>query len=137
MTSADLFRGDLAVERVLDGLLDLVCGVFQLGQRDWALFAGAEHAVEDLVAVKLLAAAVTLDDDDGQTLDGLIGGEPLLTLQAFAAAADAQTIVRVAGIDDFAFLIAAIRALHGENSSHLLRTGACVRASCTSAHFLL
>ena len=50
-------------------------GRLQRGQGDRALLARAEHAAEDLLAVKALAAAVLLHHDDGQALDGLIGRE--------------------------------------------------------------
>ena len=42
------------------------------------LLTGADHAVDELVAVEALSAAVLLDDHDGQALHRFIGGEALL-----------------------------------------------------------
>ena len=77
-----------------------------------ALFARADHAVQDLALVKALAAAVLFDDDHRQALHRLIGGEALGTREALAPAADAAALFGRAGINDLALFVSAIGTFH-------------------------
>ena len=80
------------------------------------LFTGTDHAVEDLIPVECLAGTVPLDHDDGQGLHIFICSKPALAIHALTAAADAQTVFRVAGINDLAVLVAAKRTFHGKSA---------------------
>ena len=77
-----------------------------------ALFARADHAVQDLALVKALAAAVLFDDDHRQALHRFIGGEALGAREALAPAADAAALFGRAGINDLALFVSAIGAFH-------------------------
>ena len=45
-----------------------------------ALVKGPDHGIEDLISVKILVGAISLDNDNGQTFHHLIGREPTLAL---------------------------------------------------------
>ena len=96
----------------MQALLDLLRNLLQLGQGDGAFFTGLEHASKQLIPVKRLTAAILLDHHKRQAFHCLIGGEPLVALQALPAAADTGPLVRGAGIDDLTFQVAAKRTLH-------------------------
>ena len=68
---ADLARRAFALEPVLQLLLDLVGNVLEIAESDGALLARLEHAVDELVLVERLAAAVALDNDERQALHNL------------------------------------------------------------------
>ena len=109
---ADVLGADLALEGVLQGLLDLVCLLLKHLERNGALFARADHAVQDLALVKALAAAVLFDDDHRQALHRFIGGEALGAGKALSPAADAAALFGRAGINDLALFVSAIGAFH-------------------------
>lgn len=54
---ADLLGRDLALERALQLLLDLVGDLLQHRQRHLALVAGTHHSVDELALIKALTAA--------------------------------------------------------------------------------
>ena len=113
----DLIGADLSVQRVLNGLLDFCCDPVQLCHFDLALVKSPDHRLQDLIPVKRLAGAIPLDYDDGQTFHCLIGCKSALADKALSPATDTQSIFRMAGINDLAFLVAAKWASHGEISS--------------------
>ena len=86
--------------------------LLQHRQRHLALVTGAHHAVDELALIKALAAAVTLDDDEWERFNDLIGRKALLAGKALAAAADGCALLRRAGINDLALGKAAKRAFH-------------------------
>jgi len=104
------------LEVVHDELADLGGGAFALGcvheeglacvddgleprGGDGALFAGAQQAAENLLALKALAAAVFFDDHVGNFVDALVGGEAAVALLAFTAAADGVGLFAFARVD--------------------------------------
>ena len=104
--------GNLAVIGVEQLLLNAVHGGIQLGVADGALLAGAQHAVQQLLAVKDLAGAILLHDHQRDRLNDLVGGKALFAVQALAAAADLFTVLRRAGVDDLGVNFTAIGAFH-------------------------
>ncbi|MPN47900.1 hypothetical protein SDC9_195504 [bioreactor metagenome] len=102
---------------VLKLLLDFIGGLFQSGQRNRPFLAGFEHAGEQFALVEGLAAAVFFDDHEGQALHGLVGGEPLMTGQAFPAAPDTRALVGRAGVHHLAFRVITIRTFHSVQAS--------------------
>ena len=89
---ADAGGGNLGLQRILKLHLDGGHHRIHLAAGHKPLVAGADDAVEHLVAVEALAGFVLLHHRDRNRLDGLVGGEPLLTVQTFAAAPDGRTV---------------------------------------------
>src|SRR5208283_2221118 len=111
---ADLAGLALALGGLDDEGLRLIDDLLQLADRHRTLLACAHQAVEYLLAVKALAAAVFLHHHVRDFVDALVGGEALLALQAFAAAADGIGFLALARIHDFVILKPAEGAFHGE-----------------------
>jgi hypothetical protein len=103
----------------LDGLLNLGGNAIQIVYVHFPLVEGTDHGVEDLIPVKALTGAIPFDNDNGQTFHDLVGGKSALAFQALTAAADAQAVFGVAGIHNFAVLIAAKRTFHGKSAPFL------------------
>ena len=110
---ADLSRGNFPFHLVLQCLLDLAGDLLQRSHGNGTLFTGLQHAAQQLALVKGLAAAVTLDDHQRKTFHDLIGGEALVTLQTFAAAANAAALLSGTGVYNFAFQMGTIGTFHG------------------------
>jgi hypothetical protein len=113
---ADLGGGGLAPGGFVDHTFDFVDDGFEFRRRDRALFAGFEEALEDLLALEALAAAIFLDDHVGNLVDALISGKPPRAFEAFTAAADGVAGTALAGINYFVIEMRAERALHSEAS---------------------
>ena len=105
-TNALLFAGLLKL------LLDVVDEVFDLRQRDGALFTGGADAGDDLVVVERLAPAVALHDHRQDLFDPLVGGEALRAGVALAPATDHLAVLGQARVDDLVLAVRAERALH-------------------------
>src|ERR1051325_1812753 len=97
-------RRDLVGDAVHDFLNGLMA--------DGPLLARALDAVEELFAREQLAAAVALDDHQPRVFDLFVGREAKTAAQAFAPTADGRPLLRTPGVDDFVFLLAALRATH-------------------------
>jgi hypothetical protein len=97
---ADVARRQLAVERILNVLFNLIGDGFQLRGRDGALFGRAEEAGEHLVAVKGLTLAVLFDDHVWDLVDALVRRESAPALEALAATADRAAVLRFTRIND-------------------------------------
>ena len=109
---ADAAGGDLPIHLVLERLLDLLGDLLQGIKGHRPLLTGPDHPVEELAAVKGLAAAVLLDDHHGQRLHDLEGGKTLVTLQALPAAADAGAVLGRPGVHDLAVDVTAKGTFH-------------------------
>lgn len=79
-----------------------------LGSGHGALGAGKADALEELLAVKLLAGAGLFDDERRGEDGALVGGETLSAFFTFAPAPDAPTRV-VSGVEHPGIVILAIR----------------------------
>ena len=62
--------------------------------RDRALFAGLDHAADDLLALDGFAGSVAFDDPQLGPLDLLVGGVAVGASEAFATAADGGAVLR-------------------------------------------
>ncbi|HEY2047072.1 MAG TPA: hypothetical protein VGG93_10880, partial [Candidatus Udaeobacter sp.] len=62
--------------------------------------------------VERFMCSITLHYTKVRAFDLLISGEAIFTLQTFAAAADARSIPRLTGIDDFVITRPALGATH-------------------------
>ena len=82
-------------------------------RRDRPLLAGARDALDDLLAVERLAAAVLLHDVRQDLLDALVGREPPGAPEALAPAAGRLPVLRLARVDDPILEVSAPRAAHG------------------------
>ena len=90
----------------------LVHDLLEFTDRYRTLFTGAHQSIEDFLAVKTLAASVFLDHHVGDFFDALVGGEALLALEAFAAAADGVGLFTLARIHNFVVFKPAKGAFH-------------------------
>ena len=115
---ADHVGRDLAVKGVLQQILDLVNDLLKSINGDRTLFTGSHHTVEELVSVKRLARLVLLDDYHRNALDDLVGCESFAAIETFSSATDPFALIRWAGINNFAFIKAAIWTLHGDTSKY-------------------
>ena len=110
--AADVLRGDFAVHRVADIALDLIDEVQDALHRDIALVTRPYDAVEDLVALEYLAAAIVLDDHERELLDDFVRREALAAGTALAAAAYRHAVIRRARVDDAAVFVFTIGTSH-------------------------
>ena len=110
---ADVHGGDLPLVAVQQRLLDAVHRGFQRLVAYLPLFTGAQHAAQQLLAVKGLAGAVPLDHHQGHGLHDLVGREALGAAQALPAAANFLSVLGGAGIDYLGIQFAAVRTFHG------------------------
>src|SRR5258708_8040900 len=110
---ADLTRRDLHLAGRPQLRLDLVDGCLDRRGRDVALLTSGHQPVEELLAVEVLAAAVLLDDVEGDVLDPLVRRETLVALQAFAPPPDRLTGVRIARVDNLELLVTTIWSPQG------------------------
>src|SRR5690606_31552624 len=102
--------GDFGTTEALEVRLDLVHELFQRSRGKRALDAGDADAAEELVAVELLPAAVTLDDHEGSGLDPLVGGEPHAAPDALPPPSD--LLAGIAGVGHLRVRSATVRATH-------------------------
>ena len=104
--------GNLAVVGVEQLLLNTVDRSVKLGIADRTFFTGAQHAVQQLLAVKHLAGAVLLYDHQRNCLNDLVGRKALFAVQALTAAANLLAVLCRAGVDDLGIHFTAIGAFH-------------------------
>ena len=109
--------GDFPFQIVLNGLLDFGGDALQIIHVHLPLVEGPDHAVDDLVPVEVLPGTVALHHDDGQGFHNFIGGKPAQAAHALPTAPDAQSVIGVTGVDNFAFLLSAKRTFHGRSHS--------------------
>jgi len=103
---------NLTIQRVLDDLLNLVCNRFQISHRYRPLFTCTNHTIQDLIAVKRLAAIILLYHDHGKAFNCFIRGKTLLTGKTLSSATNGCAVIRMTGVNDLTLLITAIRTLH-------------------------
>src|SRR5208337_158683 len=94
--------------------LGFIDDLFEFADGHGALLAGAHQPVEHFLTVKTLASAVFLYHHVRNFVDALVGGEALLALQAFAAAADGVRLLALARIHDLVIFKPAEGTFHGE-----------------------
>lgn len=109
---ADLAGGAFALGRVDDEGFGFIDDGLHLGGGDIAFLAGLEQAVEDLLAVETLAAAVFLDDHVGDLVDALVGGKAFFAALALAPPPDGIGFLALARVDDAILTETAVGALH-------------------------
>src|SRR5581483_3009632 len=114
--------GALALGRIDDQAFGVVDDLLQLAHRHRALLARPQQAVQHLLPLEFLAAPVFLHHHVRDFVDALIGGEALLALQAFAAAANRFAFFAFARIDDFVVFMAAEGTLHLERAGGARRS---------------
>src|ERR1700680_715801 len=90
---------------------------------DRALFERFLHAVQQLLLVERLTAAIALDARGQQQLRRLEGSEALRAAQAFAPPADLPPFARDARVDDLSLRVTAKRTMHGQCLSGVRRRG--------------
>ena len=109
---ADFARFTFALSGFDDEGLRLVHNLLQSADRHRTLLTGSHEAVEHLLPVESLPAAVFFYHHVGNFVDALVSGEALLALQAFAAAADGICFLALARIHDFVIFKPAKGAFH-------------------------
>ena len=72
---ADFIGADFPLQGILDALLDFGGDPIQISHIHLPLVESTDHGIHDLVPVKALAGAVTLNDNDGKALHNLICGD--------------------------------------------------------------
>ena len=115
--TADLFGGHFADLLRGDGGFHCINDREEISSRHRSFLAGAKHAVEELLAVKALAPAVTLDHRDRQLINPLVGCEPTAAIGALAASAYLYTFAHLARVHDPARGVAAERTDHSVSPS--------------------
>jgi hypothetical protein len=103
---------DLPTEFHVQIVDDVVRDFFENLDPDRALFASLEHAGEQLLLIKRLAATVPLGDAEFGAFDLLVGREALAAVEALATTPDAPAIFRKPGIDDFVLHVTALGTIH-------------------------
>src|SRR5579862_3419271 len=96
-----------------DERFGLVHDLLQFTDRHRALLAGAQQAIEHLLAIELFAAPVLLYHHVRDFVDPLVGGEALAALQALAAAPDGLGFLTLARVDYLVIGKTAKRTFHG------------------------
>src|ERR1041384_7835246 len=91
---------------------DFVHGGLERDEADRTFFARFGQAVHEFAAIEWFMGAIALDNAQVGALDLLVGREAIGALQTDAAAADAGTITRLAGVDDFVVTKAALGTTH-------------------------
>src|SRR3984957_20393483 len=114
--AANFGSGAFAVRGFADECLRFVDNCFKLADGHRAFFAGLQQSLEDFLALEFLAASVFLDHHVRNFVNTLVGGEPAIALQAFAAATNQVAGARLARVDHFVVQVRAERALHFEVS---------------------
>src|SRR5579859_7588216 len=109
---ADLAARDLHPARPAQLRLDVVDDGPQPLRRDVALLGRLLQAVEQLLRVEVLAAAVLLGDEERHRLDALVRRESLPALQALTPPSNRLPHLGVARVDDLQVVMAAVRAAH-------------------------
>ena len=109
---ADASGGDFAFAVFVDGGFDVANEGIDLFGADGAFVAGFFDTETDFFAVEGNASAIFFDDTNGRFFDPFVGGEATFAAEAFSAAADGK-ILAGARIDDFGFVVSAVRTTHG------------------------
>jgi hypothetical protein len=97
-------------------LLDLRGDPVQVCHIHLPLIKSTNHGIQNLIPVKGLTGAIPLYYDDRQTFHDLVCSKSSLTFQTFTTAANAQTVLTVPGIYNFAVLVSAKRTFHSAYS---------------------
>src|SRR5262249_51498041 len=108
----DLARGHLALLAVVETGFDLVHDGVEPRGRDGPLLAGLDEPGPEFLAVEGLPTPVLLDDDVGDLLDRLVGGEPPAAGGAFAPPPDDLAFRPLRGAHPAIVQAAAKRAFH-------------------------
>ena len=87
-------------------------GGIQLLIADRALFAGAQHAVEQFLAVEHFTRTVFFDDHQGHSFHDLIGGKAFSAIIAKSSSANRIIVIRRTRINHSCIFTAAIRTFH-------------------------
>src|SRR5207253_2786138 len=90
----------------------LIYDLLQLADRYGSLLAGPQQAIQHLLAIEFLAAAVFLDHHVGNFVDALVSGEALAALQTLAAPADGIGFLAFARIHHLVIFKTTERTLH-------------------------
>ena len=90
----------------------LIYDLLQLADRYGSLLAGPQQAIQHLLAIEFLAAAVFLDHHVGNFVDALVSGEALAALQTLAAPADGIGFLALARIHHLVIFKTTERTLH-------------------------
>src|SRR5213593_2166414 len=90
----------------------LIYDLLQLADRYGSLLAGPQQAIQHLLAIEFLPAAVFLDHHVGNFVDALVSGEALAALQTLAAPADGIGFLALARIHHLVIFKTTERTLH-------------------------